>query len=814
MNLKYVKHSIGILFFFVLVSCGEEKVEKANFDDLIAPEALLIVQFNDYSKWKTNLQSQRFLSKQKSNALLEFWSVKEFESLMDLPDELMLSYNILGKNTPVQTLVFQENNKDTLKLASKQSYTYDKVKIDQLNKNNKDFYTTGIGGFRILSNSKIILENIIRNYTNAIKAPLEVQKLFNGLSSDSPSVVVNTNLFLQFSTTFFSEPFPKDFLKLSEYLGFDLKFDSQKIFLSGIVFNSKDIKTDWSDFSRVKAEESLVAEVLPHQFISAKSLIIDDYYKLYPTNLATENPIAKDSLLINIKEVTDVEFVDGYARIFLSANIDQTFERLKTISVPETKFSSSQIHKFNKSHDLNKILQPYLPEKMLKYYSIENDFIICSNTVETLENLIIQINNKNVLVKDPNYKNHMDALYGKNHMLWISNTTQQDKSLKSKYNSNYQDAFKSLDWKDNELIISQLLVEDNFAYLNILSKQTPENKNKVEVSQQIRLKHDKDLVSSPKFFKNWRTGQHDVVYQDVTNTLYLKDTKANLIWSKKLDSRIIGDISIIDIYQNGRLQMAFTTQNKVYIIDKNGNDVAPFPIESRRKITQSLSVFDYDKNGKYRFVVVMDDKVRMYDKQAKRVRGFKFRNAKAPLAFPLKHLRIGTKDYIIAQETSGKLHILNRRGKERVEVDDSFRHSEYQWYAHDNKFVSINDKGNILEIDQDGKLKTIRKEWLNPKFNAGKNYLVSMSENEFKINDKTIELPFGVYTKPIIMKKHVGIADSQAQKIYILDFDGNVLEGFPSFGKRITDYYYKAGSLYLLCQDEDKAMLVYKASFN
>ena len=48
--------------------------------------------------------------------------------------------------------------------------------------------------------------------------------------------------------------------------------------------------------------------------------------------------------------------------------------------------------------------------------------------------------------------------------------------------------------------------------------------------------------------------------------------------------------------------MAFATKNNIHIIDKNGNEVSPFPIESRDDITQSLSVFDYDKNGKYRFV--------------------------------------------------------------------------------------------------------------------------------------------------------------------------------------------------------------------
>lgn len=813
MKLKYIKQITIAILLSLLISCSKEKEKKAIFDDLITPEAHMVIQFDDFSGWKENLNNQNFLSKHKSSTLLDFWSLKEFEALIDLPEELLLCYNTLGKNEIVKTLIFNQNKADTLKLASKQSYEYESYSIKVLSQDQKEFYSTEIGGFRILSHSKIILENLIRNYINAIKPPKDVTKLLNALSSDSPSVVINTDLFPNLSSNFFNTSFPKDFLSLSEHLGFDLKFDEEKLFFNGIVFSPKDENKDWSVFSRVKAEESLVAEVVPRQFVNLKSLILEDYYKVYPGELATLKPLEKDSILINIKEISDVEINEGHARIFVSKNIEQTFKSLDNVSNPRSKFGSIQIYEINKTTNLGKVLQPYLAIKELNYFIVVKDFVISANKTETLENFIIQINSDNVLMNDLNYSNHMNALYSKSHMLWISNMAQQSKTFETNFKSDYQKAFKSLDWTENEFIISQLLVEDNFAYLNILSKKTPADQTKVEVQQQIRLKHDQALVSAPQFFKNWRTGQHDLAFQDITNTLFLKDTKGNLIWSKKLDSRIIGHISIIDIYQNKRLQLAFATEDKVHVIDKNGNEVAPFPIKSKKAITQSLSVFDYDKNGKHRFVAVMEDKVRMYDKEAKRVRGFKFRNTKAPIAFPLKHIRIETKDYILAQESSGKLNILDRKGKERVELDKTFRHTENEWFEHDKKFVSVNDKGNILEIDQNGKLKTLKKEWLNPKFSASKNYLVSMSENELKINDKTIELPFGVYTQPLIMKNHVAIADTQAQKVYVMDFEGTILEGFPAFGKRITDHYYQAGNLFLLCQDEDDAILVYKASF-
>jgi hypothetical protein len=796
-----------------LISCNKEEANQASFERLIAPDATMIIQFEGYSEWKNNIEKQSFISRQHLNTLEQFFSVEHFDEIIDLPEKFLLTYNTLGKGEPLKTIVFQNKTNDSLKITSKTSYEYDGFKINEIDRDNKVLFSTIIDGFYTLSESKIILENIIRNYSSNISAPDEVKRLMDGLSRNSTSVIINTELFSKLSSKYFVSPFPNEFLSLSDHLGFDLKIDNDKIFFSGIAFNPKKNK-DWSVFSKVKPSESLVAEVIPNQFVSAKSLMVSDYYSLFPANLTTENPIEKDSLLINIKEVSEVDFVDGSAKIFLSYNIEQTFENLSDFSKPHSEFSSVQIHEIESSVKLSELIQPYLSKKSLKFFFIKNDFVIASEKLEILENIIIHINNEKVLKKNPNYLNHIEDLYGKSHMLWMNNMSLQSGLFESKIIDKYRDEYKNMNFKDHPLIISQLIAEDNFAYLNILIKEAPEDKKVNKVSQQIRFKHDKDIVSQPQFFKNWRTGQYDVVYQDNENRIYLKDTKGNLIWTKKLEDRIIGRISTIDIYQNGRLQMAFATKNKVYIIDKNGNDVSPFPLDFKEDITQALSVFDYDNNGKYRFVVVQDNKVNMYDKEAKLVRGFRFKNTKSPVAFPVKHVRMGNKDYVLIQETSGRLHILSRRGKERVELPKDFRHTENEWFEHDGNFVSVNDKGNILEIDQNGKLNTIKKEWLNPKFDASENHFAEMSENELIINKNAVELPFGLYTDPLIMNKHVGIADLQAQKVYVTDLDGNILEGFPAFGKSINDFYYSGDDLFILCQDEEGAMLVYKTRYN
>src|SRR5690606_10030246 len=121
--------------------------------------------------------------------------------------------------------------------------------------------------------------------------------------------------------------------------------------------------------------------------------------------------------------------------------------------------------------------------------------------------------------------------------------------------------------------------------------------------------------------------------------------EGKVLWKKKLDSKIRGEITQVDLYRNGRLQLAFTTASKLMIVDRNGKDVSPFPIDFNQTITQPLSVFDYSKTKDYRFVVVMDQTVKMYNRDANSVDGFTFKNAKNTIINNPKHIRIGTKDY-------------------------------------------------------------------------------------------------------------------------------------------------------------------------
>jgi len=808
-----MKKILFLLILFSMVACQKDDKTVSSVKYIISPEPSMVMKFDDYEKWQESLSKQSFLSKYKNNPIVKYWSLEDFKNIVDIPKEALLSLSSLGKNKTIKTLSFRQQKDTKFKIDSKTSYKYDDVDIIAFELNDGEVYQTVLDGKTVLCNSKIILENIIRNNQNGINNPKVIEKLLEVLSDQSPSLVINNSLFSNAVLEFFDENILKHQMNLSNYSGFDLNLDMNKIFMSGIVFKPEVEEKLWTNFKNVGTEKSTSVEVIPSNFTSSTSVLFSNFEKLSNTSESIEQTPEIDSLYLNLREITSIKLQNDKATVLVSNNIDQTYAHLKKVSNPFKSIRDNTIYKLN---------QPFTPAIKLKtilevfevdFFTIHMDHIILSNKLETLENLIIQINNKNVVANQSNYNNHLASLNEECHIQWLTNLGNQDDFFKNHSRDSFKPAFKSIKWDNHELLMSQLIVEDDFGYLNVLLKKTIENQKNTEVEQLARLKSERNIINKPTFFENWRTGQQDVVYQDDKNVLHLKDTKGNLIWSKPLENPIIGEISSIDIYQNRRIQMAFATKNNIYIVDKNGNDVKPFPLNFRDDISQGLSVFDYDKNGKYRFTVVFDDKIKMYDKKAKRVRGFKFRKTKSNIIFPLKHIRMGNKDYIVALEESGILHILNRQGKTRIELDRNLKFSDNEWFEHKNHFTSINDQGEILKIDQNGKINRSDNKLINPKFSANKENLVVMSENEINFNDKTTELPYGLYTNPVINKNYAGIADKQSQKVYILNNNAEILDGFPVYANELIDFYSSESELVLLCKDEENALLIYRAKF-
>lgn len=481
-------------------------------------------------------------------------------------------------------------------------------------------------------------------------------------------------------------------------------------------------------------------------------------------------------------------------------------------------FRGVEVYSYSADTDFQDLLDPLLNPGKLEHYAVLDPFVVFSENKTSLEELIVAYQNKNVLSESDSYLSLNQSLSSTSSLLHVrlNNHLQQD--LSKWVASENSSATSDLMLQEYPLSALQLVYQNNYSHVHaVLQKTNADPTSSKGTRQTAAVQLDAPVATRPVFFSNHRSKGKDIAVQDQENTLYLLSESGNIFWKKELETRILGDIKEVDLYKNGRFQLAFATQNKLHVLDRNGNPVKPFPLSFKDEITQPLGLFDYSNTRDYRFVIVQGDEVFMYDRRGQRVRGFGFNKAANELSQPLKHIRLGNRDYILAVEHSGRLHILNRRGETRIAVKEQFDFSQNHWYEYQNQFVSTNQAGELLKINQSGKLS---KEDLGlgdgHKIVTLPKTLVTLSENQLTIKGKTVSLDFGLYTDPQVFyinnKIYISLTDLQAKRVYLFDSNAQLLPNFPVFGTSAIDLANadSDANLELTVQGDDDTVLIYK----
>lgn len=173
------------------------------------------------------------------------------------------------------------------------------------------------------------------------------------------------------------------------------------------------------------------------------------------------------------------------------------------------------------------------------------------------------------------------------------------------------------------------------------------------------------ISRGPWKVKNHNTGEMEEIAQMNTGDLVLTGTDGNILWKKKISGEILGKLTQIDALKNNKLQYAFTTENMIYVVDRNGNDLPGFPIGLKPPITSGLLVADYDANKKYRLLFAAGDGLIFnYGVNAAPTEGWKHQNSNM-VTTALEHFKTGSDDHILVVSITGSMQILKRTGEVR-----------------------------------------------------------------------------------------------------------------------------------------------------
>lgn len=813
-----------VLTLLLVVSCSKNSSEeKALLFDLIPHNTSLILEASSFQKLENSLTKNELVNANLDGLLMA--SIKEkFNFIQHFPTDQagILSLSPIGSKELIPTYLTYVSEDTFAQIEAnsgitfEEKITYGGVEIHHIKVGEEDFYVAIIQQVGILSPSKLMIENIIRQRKNEWESTPTLKRLQKTASSSSPTLYVNAQSMKPFYTDWFPK---KSFLMLENFVGwsaFDIKTKNNTLQLVGVNLYEEGSNAKMQLLQQQSSATSTISSYIPLLAIGAETYLISDVLQLENQKEKLNYPKSDKKwwyLFDGIEEVSKVYFED-YDLISFKFTTPATFaSAVEEFQQFNKSFRNHPIYELDETAFL-KTFSPLVAASNHRYFTqIDKHFFFASKP-EQLESLWINVEAKSVWSEKAGLQSSLKEVSNKANALMFL-FAEPAKEYLAKLSAK-PTAIQQVENNQFEAIVFHLKNEGDFSYASLVWKAGSEASEKSTLSHLGRIQSKYKIISQPSFFTNWRTKQRDVLYQDENFVLHLTDTKGNELWSKQLDGAIVGDIQEIDIYRNTRIQMIFATQNKVYLIDKEGNSVKPFPLDFKDLITQELSVFDYDNNGNYRFVITQGNSLLMFDKDAKTVKGFNIPKTKSSISQPLKHIRLGKKDYLMLQEENGRLQILDRTGKERIKVSADEAFSGQAWYAYDGGFVSTTKDNQLAQIDQKG---TINKQEKAIESNhhvvANERLLVLLSENKLFINEVEVKLNYGLYLPPKIIsyqdKSYVLVVDEQANAVYLFDEYGKLMNGFPVFGKSMAAIHFiNLDEFYMITKGEENSILIYK----
>jgi len=131
------------------------------------------------------------------------------------------------------------------------------------------------------------------------------------------------------------------------------------------------------------------------------------------------------------------------------------------------------------------------------------------------------------------------------------------------------------------------------------------------------------IPNGPYRVVDFRNGKENTLEQLKNDKLCLSDDRGKALWTIPFSGKICGIVSQIDYLKNGKLQMLLASGNKIYLINRLGGMVKPYPVETEYPVIYGPAVFDFKGDKDYLLGILHSDNViRFYDRDGNRASGY------------------------------------------------------------------------------------------------------------------------------------------------------------------------------------------------
>ena len=748
--------------------------------------------------------------------------------------------------------------KDRAKISSREYQDAEVFAIDFSDKQQDQIYYTFYKGLFVSSRSAILVEESIRQIDNSksITDNSNFKKVYK-TSGDH----VDMNVYVQYKTfaRLFKQFVNKEYRKAFQnvmYFGnwseIDVNIDKQSIFLNGFT-QSNDSSNNYLNIFKEQSSGFLnVKEILPANSSIIMSLNLSDldlFLDKQDQYLARKGQKQKHKeWFISFKNKYNFD-LDKALRNIVESEITQVYTQVNpldlaqnTYFILETKGQSQSMDELmpllenwatQNQFDINELIYKYqvkdgknkliysFPKKDLaskwlgrifshvstNYFTFIDDYLIFGNSRKDLTDFLDRYERKSVLENDSYFKELQDEVASSSVIYFYANIAASKElintifapMIKEKVDKNFTNL------KKFQALVFQLGADEDMLYSSIYLKYNPVVKEKPRTVWESKL--DTVLAIKPQIVINHRNNKKEIFVQDVNNKIYLINSSGKILWAYPIDGKIISQVYQVDIYKNNKLQYLFNTKDKLYIVDRNGNNIDNYPVMLRAPATSGVAVFDYDKSRDYRFFLpCKDKKIYVYNAEGKILPGWAFGETEAFVTKEIQHFRIEEKDYILFADKN-RIYIVNRRGEESVTLKKPVQRSinNLFYLVYKDKlpyFTSTNPNGNIFMINPKGDVFekegiSVSKEHYMLIANLNNNELFDLvytdngEMNIFYDLKKKVNHDFGSTTSMAIPfefssnNTKLGVTDFENRDIYLFNGNGTVYKDFPLRGSSL-----------------------------
>ena len=767
-----MRRALGLFLLIVLAACAEQPtINQSNLRFFPDDYAFVLKANTAETLWSGVLEKNRIHPSVSGLGDATARIQTELSSL--IPNgSLTVAFFIEGRDQ-LQFLALNENPSLETLFEFQPNETYDNLPIGTLSRDSETLYFAQLEGKNLISSSELLLEEAIRG-KGRFTVDEKVERLFNSaVAPEKLHLVVQPEnskpVFKTFDNTAFSN--------FAQEISLDIVAEGQELRASGISFASDSLDVYLSSFAETAPIEP---RLLDHAPRATQALLV----RSAPVGL--KHPFLEGAIELGRVDLEAQRLL--YVRGIANATIIEALNAQSTAKEDYMGISLYTIEGTDFSQDLGPL---GLPTKA-NYVALYEDAFWYSASDAELQSLIKFISSEETFKRGSLYASLEPQIAQETSLLHLS--------------------------KDDKRAHLLAVVKESSHYFTAASS-TPLVTPKFEavVSPILSLSLDAEPLTDPQFVKNHYTNQYEIVVQDVNNSLYRFSNSGARLWKRQLDAKIQGRIHEIDAYRNKKLQLAFTTETSLVILDRNGNYLEGFPKRFQDGNLSALSVFDYDNSRNYRLVFSQGRDIYMLNNTGQRVNGFTYTKAEAELASPAKHFRIASKDYLLFPLKNGTLKILQRTGKERIPMKERFEFTSNDLFEYRNTFAFTDQKGTLVQIDTRGRVNRSNL-GLTPTHEvvASNKTLATLDGQSLQIKEKKIELEYGVYEGLRFFylndKIYISLVDKASKQLFLFDSQSELVKGFPVMGDSAIDMVDMDadGKLELVVKDDRNTVTLYR----